>query len=91
MEEFCTLCEMQKAYCPHGNPTAAEAVAEEFSHARISGDCTQGETGPTITAQIHSECVTCGREIDLGDRITHISDGWVHARPEEEIDFGGIV
>lgn len=75
----CEHCDMSKAYCPHGNAGAAQAVREEFSRAARRTGCTEGEFGPTIDASIPGECVTCGGRIEVGSRITHISEGWVHA------------
>lgn len=81
---WCDLCEMTMAYCPHGNVEAARAVEAEFGHARHGDDCTGGEDGPTIEASIPGRCVTCDAKIEVGDRITHVTDGWVHAKPERD-------
>lgn len=73
-EEWCLLCEMQKAYCPHGNPE----LLDDEPHGYVTKRALLAD-GPTISAEIPSQCPGCGGEIEPGDAITHTEDGWAHA------------
>ena len=90
-ENWCLHCDMEKAYCPHGNPEAAKVIEQE-TQFRVRRDCTEGQDGPTIDASMEGRCVGCDGKIEVGDRITHISEGWVHAKVEPQTGlFEGIV
>lgn len=89
----CPLCELPLDQCVHGNQKAAR-LDREMRGVRPA-DCTEGEDGPTIGASMPGTCQTCGGEIEVGEQITHISSGWVHARskPEQQpndVSFEGI-
>ena len=58
---YCDFCEMELAYCIHGNPQAGKAneVAEEDKPV----------LGPIVVAKFKGECAGCGEAILVGDHI----------------------
>lgn len=66
-EEWCDACDMTKAFCVHGNPPKEQPRTPLLA------------VGPTIEAQIGSECPGCGDRIHPEDTITLSDEGWVHA------------